>query len=222
MTEWDELYGIKKKNLNARDHFWALFDILVEVSKILVSSLLVVFVPQDCGGYTCSIKENFEELTNTNKTALGFNFITLGFMIIMYIITYKREKFLIYHMDEDGKLPKTNCDLVFKEYSEIDYGFRRYNKLLFISAIVSCIFYILNMILSAVIIFGHFYDGYQSVVQYLVNCGLCVYVLYRNIVHSRSNLALSSVSFLPIAYNSVDQDYVSKKKQIEVVGVAMV
>lgn len=218
-TEWDVLYGTKKKDLNARDHFWATFDIVIEIGRILVSSLLVVFVPQDCGSYTCTIKENFEELTNLNETALGINFITLGFMMIMYGIIYKREKFLIYHMDETGKLPKTNCDEVFKQCPEIDYGFRRYNKLLFVSAIISSIFYVLNMILSAVIIFGYFYDGYQSVVQYLVNCALCISILYRSIVHSRSNLALSNTSFLPIAYNDVDKDYMSKKTQVEVVGV---
>ncbi len=213
-NEWNQMYGIKKKNLNARDLWWATFDIMLELSRICVSSLLVVFVPQNCDGKTCSVKENFEELTAINKGAVSFNFITLGILLIMYLIIYKREKFLIYHLDENAKLPKTNCSTVFEKHPEIESGVLWYNRVMFWMAILSAISYTINMLLSAVVIFGYYYDGYQSVIQYGVNSALCMYLIYRSIVHSKSKLVLSNTSFLPISYNDVDADYVQSKNQV--------
>lgn len=218
-NEWNELYGIKKKNLNARDLWWVCLDITIELSRIVVSSLLVIFVPQDCGATTCSIKENFEDLTGLNKTAVGFNFITLGFLLIMYLVIYKREKFLIYRMDENAKLPKTNCADVFAKNPEIEAGVIWYNRLMFWWAICAALSYAINMIISGVVIFGEYYDGYQSAIQYIVNSCLCLYLIYRSIIHSKSKLVLSNTSFLPIAYNDVDQDYVQSKTAM--VGVVV-
>lgn len=216
-SEWNSLYGVKKKNLNAQDMWWAVFGIVTEVFRILVSSLLVVFVPQACEMGTCTIKENFEELTPFNKAALGFNFITLGSLLGMYGIIYKRERFLIYHMDEASYQPKTGCEEVFKKYPEIQYGVRRYNTLLLSSTIASGILYLVNMILSAILIFGYFYDGYQSAIQYIVNSALCISILYRSFTHSRSSLVLSNTTFVPTAYNKVDPDYESKVSNPEIV-----
>lgn len=215
-NEWNQLYGIKKKDLNVRDLCWALVDILIELFRIVVSSLLVIFVPQNCGGTTCNIKENFEKLTDINKTAIGFNFITLGVLLLMYLVIYKREKFLIYRLDENAKLAKTNCSEVLSKHPEIEAGVVWYNRAMFYMAVMSAISYIINMLISGVVIFRDYYDGYQSVVQYLVNSGLCMYLIYRSIIHSRSNLVLSNTSFLPIAYNDVDQNYIQEKNVVEV------
>lgn len=211
-SEWDQLYGIKKKDLNARDLAWACFGILIELSRIVVSSLLVVFVPQNCDGSTCSIRENFEALSETNKFTLGFNFITLGVMLLMYLVIYRREKFLIYRLDENAKLPKTNCIEVFKDNPEIENGVFKYNRLMFYWGVTAAICYTINMVVSAITIFVDYYDGYQSVVQYLVNTSLCIYLIYRSILHSRSDLILSNTSFLPVTFNAIDQDYLIKKQ----------
>ena len=213
--EWNELYGIKKKDLNARDLWWSCVDMALEVSRIIVSSLLVIFVPQNCEGGTCSIKENFEELTDINKTAVGFNFITLGVLSIMYFIIYKREKFLIYRMDENPSVAKTHFQTVFQSNPEIELGVVWYNKLMFRSAICSILIYSINMIISAIVIFRDYYDGYQSVIQYLVNSGLCVYLMYKCITHSKSSLVLSNTSFVPITYNDVDPAYLEKRKKTD-------
>ncbi len=218
-NEWNQLYGIKKKDLNASDLWWALFDIMIELSRIIVSSLLVIFVPQNCDGSTCTIKENFENLTDINLVAVIFNFITLGFLLLMYLVIYNREKYLIYHLDENAKLPKTNCTNVFTQNPEIESGVAWYNRTMFWCAVFAGTNYTLNMIISGIVIFRDYYDGYQSVVQYMVNGGLCTYLIYRSIVHSRSKLVLSNTSFLPIAYNDVDQDYIQKKNMVSGVEI---
>jgi len=218
-TEWNQLYGIKKKNLNSRDIWRACFDILLELSRIIVSSLLVIFVPQNCEGKTCSIKENFSDLNKTNKAAILCNFITLSILLFMYSIIYKRERFIIYKMDENAKLPKTNNVNVFKDHPEIEAGVQWYNRMMFWSALVSAVSYTVNMSISGIVIFRDYYDGYQSVIQYIVNSCLCMYLIYRSILHSRSSLVLSNTSFLPIAYNDIDLDYHRSKANVEIVCV---
>lgn len=211
--EWNELYGIKKKDINASDLLYAWLDIILELSKIVVSSLLVVFVPQNCDGSTCNVKENFTELTDLNKGALGWNFITLGIMLILYRVIYRREKFLIYRMDEDAKVPKTNCTKVFMDHPEIENGVRHHNNLLHIVSLIAVLVYIVNIIISCVVIWGYYYENYQSVVQLIINAGLCIYVLWRSIVHSKSSLVLSNTTFSPIVYNEIDKDYLVKKRE---------
>lgn len=215
--EWNQLYGIKKKDHNATDLLYAWFDILLELSKIVVSSLLVVFVPQNCDGSTCSIVENFTDLTDINKGALGWNFITLGFMLFLYVVIYRRERFLIYRMDEDAKVPKTNSAKVFADHPEIANGVRYHNDLLRTMALLSTVVYIVNIALSCIVIWGYYYENYQSVVQLLINAGLCVYVLWRSLVHSKSTLVLSNTTFSPIVYNEVDKDYVSQKNDVSII-----
>ncbi len=211
-NEWNELYGIKKKNLNARDLLDALVNIGVDVLRIIASSLLVVMVPQNCNGSTCSIRENFEDLTDINKAAIGMNFITLGSMLILYLVIGKREKYLIYRMDENPKVPKTNYFNVFTNNPEIEAGVFKYNRMMRFIAIIAAVLYLANMVISGIVIFLYYYDGYQSVIQFMVNSGLCIYLIYRSIVHSNSKLVLSNTSFLPIAYNDIDADYSMKKK----------
>lgn len=214
--EWSELYGVKKYNLNNSDLFWTVSAILVELFRITIGSLLVIFVPQDCHGETCSNQENFEDLSRINELAIVMNFITLAVLLSMYLIIYRREKFLIYHLDENPKLPKTHCSEVFKDNAEIEAGVYWFNRAMFWSGILSALVYTFNMLISGVVIFRDHYDGYESVVQYLVNTGLCTYFIYRAILHSRSSLVLSNVSFLPIAYNQLDETYARNKANIAI------
>ena len=211
-TEWSSLYGVKKSNLNATDMWYACFCIAFEVIRIVASSLLVVFIPQNCDGHVCSFKENFVELTNVNKTALGVNFITLIALLIMYVVIYKREKFLIYRMEEDGRVPKDNCLSVLSNDLEIAAGVRWYNRAMLITAIISALIYLLNLVLSAVVIFGFYYNGYASITQFFINSCLCMYLIYRAITHSRSKLVLSNTTFVPTVYNTIDPEYDRRKR----------
>lgn len=217
-NEWNELYGVKKRNLNRRDMILAVGSLFLELSKIVISSLLTVFVPQNCDGQTCSIRENFIDLTDLNKATLGWNFITLGFMIILYIVIYKRETFLIYKLDEDPTVPKTNIRNVFKNHNEIANGVLMHNSRMKWAGIAAGLIYLVNVILSAVLIFGYYYDGYQSVIQYIVNAALCCLVLYRSIAHSlateSSGLVISNANFSPLVYNQIDKTYEKSKNMV--------
>ncbi len=204
----------KKKNLNVRDLCWVLFDMSFELSRIAISSLLAVFVSQKCGeDLTCTIQDNFTDLTLLNRMALGYNVLTLLALLFMYLAIYKRGKFFIYKLDENAKLPKTNHSRVFMQHPEIEPDVRFHNRRLGSTAIFAAFMYVTNMTLSAVVIFVHYYNGYPSIVQFIVNSGLCVSIIYRSILHSMSKLVLSNTTFVPIAYNDIDRDYYQSKME---------
>jgi hypothetical protein len=212
----DTVYSINKQEL-----IYTLINIFIELSKIVVSSLLVVFVPQNCNGETCSLYENFTDLTEINKAALGWNFITLGFMLILYVVMYKREKFLIYRLDEDPQVAPINIREVFRTNPEIENGVYMHNSRLKWAGISTCLIYLVNVILSAILIFRDYYDGYQSVIQFIINAALCYYLVFRSIYHSltteRSGLVISNIHFIPLIYNQIDREYKGKLTNITII-----
>lgn len=173
-----------------------------------MSSLLTIFIQQNCGGYTCSIKENFEELSDLNITAVVFNFFTFGCLFTMYVFIYYREDILIKLLDENPILPKTWIKNVFQTYPQIKEQVYKWDDILFYTAIVNSFIYLVNVILSTIIII-EFYDGWLSIFYLVVNSGLCVSILYRCINNSMStrkeNVVLSLIQNVPVCFNDVDK-----------------
>ena len=70
---------------------------LAEAYKVLMACLLSVFVPQLCPetGTTCTLKENFSDLTPYNVFVLLFNFWSLSSFLYLYYMQKKREAYII-------------------------------------------------------------------------------------------------------------------------------
>ena len=59
-------------------------SVALELYRVLVSSLLILFVPQDCDGHLCSLTENMETNSQIYTTGLFFNFATMFVFLVMY------------------------------------------------------------------------------------------------------------------------------------------
>ena len=70
-----------------------------EFYRVIMSTLLTLFVPQSCGGAPCSISDKMAPTDSYGTFALVSNFITLGLFCIMYFIETKREWCLINYLD---------------------------------------------------------------------------------------------------------------------------
>ena len=57
-----------------------------EFYRVIMSTLLTLFVPQSCGGSPCSISDKMSPADAYGTFALTSNFITLGLFCIMYFI----------------------------------------------------------------------------------------------------------------------------------------
>ena len=73
--------------------------ILMELYKVMVSSFLILFVPQKCGDHVCSLNENMVVENNLYTSGLVINFITMFSFLFFYYIEVKRENRLISYLE---------------------------------------------------------------------------------------------------------------------------
>ena len=63
--------------------------IALEMYRVMVSSFLVLFVPQKCDNHVCSLSENMVLENELYTAGLVFNFITMASFIAMYSLEIK-------------------------------------------------------------------------------------------------------------------------------------
>ena len=72
--------------------------VVFEVYKVMVSSFLILFVPQKCDDHVCQLNENLVLDNELYNTGLVLNFITMFSFIVFYFYEIKRENRLIAYL----------------------------------------------------------------------------------------------------------------------------
>lgn len=83
-------------------------SVVAELYKVLVSSLLILFVPQRCGDHVCSFNENLIAGDSVYTGGLVINFVTLATFCMMYYAEVKRENRLITYLEVNKSKPSDN------------------------------------------------------------------------------------------------------------------
>jgi hypothetical protein len=187
----------------------------IEAYKVVMATLLSIFVPQFCeeSGTTCTLKENFSNLSRFNTFVIVYNFLNLGLFIRMYFIQNKRETYLITHLDSERTQAVSAFEANIKtEYPKIYVRVCEYNTKLKKLIKITAVNFILNVIFSCVLVFYYFYDGFRTVTVLIANV-LLVASKLSNMWDILSDctqqpaLALSTYRNSPIGYNVIDPDY---------------
>ena len=185
-------------------------QVLLEMYRVITSSLLILFVPQICDDHICTTTENLVWETNTYNTALCFNFISMAFLVNMYYMELVRENRLIKYLsinpdvtnnnEEIGKklqlLSTTKQNKIFK-----------INKNYKISAYCALSIYVLNVMLSSFAV-NQYYAGSQTVSTFVT------YVLFiatkfasvKTLVSTEKNIFYSAYLVGKVQFNDVDED----------------
>ena len=148
-----------------------------ESFKVLMATLLAIFVPQRCDNQAeklCTLVDNFTNLTKYNLAVLIFNFITLGCFISLYVIEYTREHWCIEFLDIDNDKPNTNLKTEIEKYPEYKDKMIQLNNKYNNIAIVVVFMNVINFILSSVLIYGYYYLDYRSITVLLTNTILII------------------------------------------------
>ena len=82
--------------------------VCIELYKVMVSSLLILFVPQKCDDHVCSYSENLEVDNQLYTGGLVINFITLFVFVMLYAVEIKRENKLITYLEVNPLKPFDN------------------------------------------------------------------------------------------------------------------
>lgn len=190
--------------------------ILMELYKVMVSSFLILFVPQKCGDHVCSLNENMVAENNLYTSGLVINFITMFSFILFYYIEVKRENRLISYLDVNptkatdnesvGKvlllLPSSKKDNIIS----LDKNYQR------IGFFVLGMF-MLNTIISGFVVYEYYLDN-QTTSTYITNILFMVTKLgdIYAITNTEQNIFYSAYLKNKLQYNDVDPD---KKMAIE-------
>jgi hypothetical protein len=185
-------------------------QVLLEMYRVITSSLLILFVPQICDDHICTTTENLVWETNTYNTALCFNFISMAFLVNMYYMELVRENRLIKYLSINPELANDNEEvgkrLELLSTTKQNKIFK-INKNYRLSAYGALCIYVLNVMLSSISI-SKYYAGSQTIST------LITYILFmmtkfasvKTLVSTNKNIFYSAYLKSNIQFNDVDDD----------------
>ena len=205
-----------------KDFTKGIFTTIIEGVKISMAALLSIFVPQFCPetNTTCTLQDNFSNLSMFNEFVITFNFITLFSFIMLMTVLNMRETYFLKALDYSKDKPPNSLTENLKEYPDIIDNVKIYNKRLYKWARITIVMKTLNVIFSSILIFYYYYDGFKSVTTMISNVLLVSDKLY-NLVEIckesiRDTLALSTNRLENRSYNVIDPiEEQSRKPVIE-------
>ena len=183
---------------------------LLEMYRVVTSSLLILFVPQICVDHICTTTENLVWETNTYNTALCFNFISMAFLVNMYYMELVRENRLIKYLAVNPELANDSEEvskqlelLSINKQNKI-FSINRYYRL---SSYAALSIYVLNVLLSIAAI-SRYYAGSQTVSTFVT------YILFMmtkfgsvySLVSTDKNIFYSAYLKSNVQFNDIDHD----------------
>ena len=188
--------------------------LVLELYKVLMGAMLVIFVPQKCGSAMCSISQNIERTDPLSQSALSFNIITALSFLALYFVEVKRENKMINYLEVNRFTPVDNESVgdalekldVAKKQKIWDYdGY--YQK----TGYASTIAFTLNAILSFIVVYDNYLDS-KTITVFLTNIllmGLKVADVFST-VNTKKNVFYSAYLKNKVQYNDVDPDKVEE------------
>ena len=183
-------------------------SIFAELYKVMVSSLLILFIPQKCGDHVCSYEENLATENHTYTSGIIVNFITLFTFVILYVIEIKRENRLITYLEVNLEKPFDNAS-VGKAMDHLPLD--RKEAILYLDRIyqqigqVTILMFLLNTVLSGIIIYQYYLDT-QTTTTYITNILFITTKMYDVFVNvsTDQNIFYSAYLKTKVQYNDVD------------------
>ena len=188
--------------------------LVLELYKVLMGALLVIFVPQKCGTEICSVTQNIERDDTLSRAALSFNIITALSFLALYFVEVKRENKMINYLEVNRFTPVDN-ESVGEALEKLDVAKKQkiwdfdgyYQKCGYISTTA----FTLNAILSFIVVYDNYLDS-KTLTVFLTNIllmGLKVADVFST-VNTKKNVFYSAYLKNKVQYNDVDPDKVEE------------
>ena len=187
--------------------------LVLELYKVLMGALLVIFVPQKCGTDICSVTQNIQRDDTLSHSAPSFNIITALSFLALYFVEVKRENKLINYLEVNRFTPVDNESV--GEALEKLATVKKDNILQFDTyyqkaGYVSTASFLINAVLSSIVVYSNYLDS-KTVTVYLTNLlfmGLKVSDVYST-VNTKKNVFYSAYLKNKVQFNDVDPDKIT-------------
>ncbi len=193
--------------------------LVLELYKVLMGAMLVIFVPQKCGSDMCSISQNIERTDSLSQSALSFNIITALSFLALYFVEVKRENKMINYLEVNRFTPVDN-ETVGEALEKLDVAKKQkiwdYDGYYQKTGYASTIAFTLNAILSFIVVYDNYLDS-KTITVFLTNIllmGLKVADVFST-VNSKKNVFYSAYLKNKVQYNDVDPDKIMMDTEAE-------
>jgi hypothetical protein len=185
-------------------------SVAIELYKVLSSSLLILFVPQNCNGEACTLSDNMVGTYGFYHFALAFNFFTLATFLVLYRIEVIRENRLIKYLDVNSVLPNDNEQVELRlqmlptdKRDKIISIDKYYQSMGYTSIII----FILNLVFSSVIV-NKYYLSNQTTTTMITYALVMVSKLSSvyAVANTDKNVFYSAYLKANVQYNDIDKD----------------
>lgn len=199
---------LNDQDLNQRIN--VILSFFMELYRVLTSSLLILFIPQNCGHHVCSLSENLTWNTPFYNTTLILNFITLFYFFILYIVEIIRENRMIKYMDVNTSLPNDDEDVA-NILTQLPTD--KKNKILNIDKIYQIMSYIafgifiINSALSGIVSIGYFYLDNQTISTFITYILFMITKLLNiyTVANTSENVFYSAYLKTYVQFNDIDK-----------------
>lgn len=184
--------------------------LILEIYRVLMGALLIVFVPQKCEETICSASQNVNRDDKLTKAAFSFNIITAFSFLALYFIEVKRENKLINYM-EVNKFTASDNDSVEKALEKLSVVKKQkiwdYDGYYQKCGYASTLSFSINAILSFIVVCQHYLDSKTMTVFFtnILLMGLKVADVF-SIANTSKNIFYSAYLKNRVQYNDVDPD----------------
>lgn len=199
-----------KVDVDTKERMNVMFIFILQSYKVVMGSMLTLFVPQLCGDKVCGVTDNLYKEGTLHRAALSFNFISAFTFFVCYIIELKRENWCVEHLDIDDNFGDNNLPDVLKKRPDLELALHKINDSYFYSSQVTAVTYFINLIVSTVSIY-HYTTGVTTITAYL-SFVILILMKLKNAIYisrnsKRNNIALSAYMSELQSFNVVDKDH---------------
>jgi len=195
-------------------------SVSLELYRVMVSSLLLLFIPQKCNDHVCSLNENLSETEIQYKNGFILNYLTTAAFVLLYATEIRREEKLIKLLEVNPNISTDNESVgkrieVFQEYKkkqlyQVDLQYQ------IASYLIMCIF-IINTIYSWRVIYSHSL-GNQTLLNFVTNILFMISKLSNVlvIINTDKHVFFSAYLNTKVQFNDIDpREIVKIQKQIK-------
>lgn len=154
---------------------------LFEAYRTVISSYLIVFVPQKCGAYSCTITQNITPIDNLETAAISINTIMAAYFCGLFFLEKRREKTVKQYLVADKSSP-TDKEYLIAMLQTMDPKSRedvlKINMLYRIYTQVLLVLFFVNIGTSAVVVNNNYLNNTTATV-FITNALFMINRIYK-------------------------------------------
>jgi len=187
---------------------------LLQVYKVMMGTMLSLFLPQNCGDHMCTLTENYNNSEVYHKSVFSCNCFSAFLFFCTYLVELYREEWCVKYLDVDNDIPDNSLKNIIIKDKVLDKKMDRLNLIYYRLLCLNTFVYTLNMGLTIKMMNDSYYNN--STLSCFISFSLLVMMkLYNSLSVGyqsiKNDKMMSAFMSEFVSYNVIDEDYVMEK-----------